>query len=93
MLAVGLQVRKVERIQNPILWQSFAVKSNVINQAETAQNNHGDKTKMWLFHGTSEDTGKSRLSVYMASLGYWCNTTFIDTNGLLSIENAVILPG
>ena len=59
-----IKVKKVERIQNPVLWQSFAVKRNVINQSK-ATNNKGDKTKKWLFHGTSIDTGElPRRSVH-----------------------------
>ena len=57
----------MERIQNPVLWQSFAVKRNVIDQSTDARNNKGKKTKMWLFHGTSIDTGEYCMHVAAAA--------------------------
>ena len=48
--------KKVERVQNLQMWQSYAVKRNIIKNAKSMTNNQGDKVKTWLFHGTSIDT-------------------------------------
>ena len=52
----SIKVKKVERVQNLQMWQSYAVKRNIIKNVKSMTNNQGDKVKTWLFHGTSIDT-------------------------------------
>lgn len=60
-LAPSVQVVQVERVQNLALWQSYAVKRQaVLSREQTpatgASGNVGRLERIWLFHGTSEDT-------------------------------------
>jgi len=58
-----VKVVDVQRIQNMSMWQSFAVKRQTILQREkednavTANDNNASRyERIWLFHGTDEDT-------------------------------------
>merc|ERR1711959_438405 len=51
----GLQVVKVERIENMSLWQSFAVKRQTVLQREKDVSASSLFERVWLFHGTTED--------------------------------------
>lgn len=51
-------IKSVERIENHVMWQSYAVKLGAMRSRDNVvdykrQNNKGDVERKWLFHGTS----------------------------------------
>jgi poly [ADP-ribose] polymerase 10/14/15 len=54
---LGVCVAKVERVQNLPLWQSYAIKRKNVLERENALSSSNQRfERIWLFHGTDEDT-------------------------------------
>jgi len=55
-LPPSVKVVDVQRVQNVSMWQSYAVKRSTIFGREKNKDNQQRFERVWLFHGTDEDT-------------------------------------
>lgn len=55
-LPPGVRVVDVQRIQNVSMWQSYAVKRQTVRAREKDASKASRFERVWLFHGTDEDT-------------------------------------